>query len=31
VAMFIGLMGLSEESWFTGNTVRVDGGEDITG
>ena len=24
-------LGLSEESWLTGNTIRVDGGEDITG
>ena len=31
VAKFIALLGLSEESWLTGNTIRVDGGEDITG
>ena len=31
VAKFIGLVGLSEESWLTGNTIRVDGGEDIIG
>ena len=30
VAKFIALLGLSEESWLTGNTIRVDGGEDIT-
>ena len=29
VAKFIALLGLSEESWLTGNTIRVDGGEDI--
>ena len=31
VAKSISLLGLSEESWLTGNTIRVDGGEDITG
>ena len=31
VAKFIALLGLSEESWLTGNIIRVDGGEDITG
>ena len=31
VAKFIGLVGRSEESWLTGNTIRVDGGEDIIG
>ena len=31
VAKFIALVGLSEESWLTGNTIRVDGGEDIIG
>jgi NAD(P)-dependent dehydrogenase (short-subunit alcohol dehydrogenase family) len=31
VAKFIGLLGLSEEYWLTGNTIRVDGGEDIIG
>ncbi len=31
VANFIVLLGLSEESWLTGNTIRVDGGEDING
>ena len=31
VAKSIVLLGLSEESWLTGNTIRVDGGEDITG
>ena len=29
VAKFIALLGLSEDSWLTGNTIRVDGGEDI--
>ena len=31
VSKFIALLGLSEESWLTGNTIRVDGGEDIIG
>jgi len=31
VAKFIARVGLSENSWLTGNTIRVDGGEDITG
>ena len=31
VAKIIVLLGLSEETWLTGNTIRVDGGEDITG
>ncbi|MDP6570958.1 MAG: SDR family oxidoreductase [Candidatus Marinimicrobia bacterium] len=31
VAKSIALLGLSEESWLTGNTIRIDGGEDITG
>ena len=31
VAKFIALLGLSEESWLTGNTIRIDGGEDIIG
>ena len=31
VAKTIVLLGCSEESWLTGNTIRVDGGEDITG
>jgi len=31
VADIINLIGLSENSWLTGNTIRVDGGEDITG
>ena len=31
VAKFIALLGLSEDSWLTGNTIRIDGGEDITG
>ena len=31
VAKIIALLGLSKNSWLTGNTIRVDGGEDITG
>ena len=31
IAKTIALLGLSEETWLTGNTIRVDGGEDITG
>ena len=31
VAKTIALLGLSNNSWLTGNTIRVDGGEDITG
>tara|TARA_B100000700_G_scaffold141438_1_gene157406 strand:- start:621 stop:1397 length:777 start_codon:yes stop_codon:yes gene_type:complete len=31
VASIIKLIGLSENTWMTGNTIRVDGGEDITG
>ena len=31
VAKIIALLGLSENSWLTGDTIRVDGGEDITG
>ena len=31
VAKIIALLGLSGNSWLTGNTIRVDGGEDITG
>ncbi len=31
VAKAIGMLGLSETSWLTGNTIRIDGGEDITG
>jgi NAD(P)-dependent dehydrogenase (short-subunit alcohol dehydrogenase family) len=31
VAQYIALLGLTEETWLTGNTIRVDGGEDITG
>ena len=27
----ISLLGLSGNSWLTGNTIRIDGGEDITG
>ena len=31
VAKVIAMLGLSENSWLTGNTIRVDGGEDLTG
>ena len=31
VAKTVALLGLSENTWLTGNTIRVDGGEDITG
>jgi len=31
LASIISLIGLSEKTWMTGNTIRVDGGEDITG
>lgn len=31
VAKVVRMVGLSEDSWMTGNTIRVDGGEDITG
>lgn len=31
VAKAITLIGLSENTWMTGNVIRVDGGEDITG
>ncbi len=31
VANVISTLGLSNNSWLTGNTIRVDGGEDITG
>jgi NAD(P)-dependent dehydrogenase (short-subunit alcohol dehydrogenase family) len=31
VAKSIALLGISEECWLTGNTIRVDGGENITG
>jgi NAD(P)-dependent dehydrogenase (short-subunit alcohol dehydrogenase family) len=31
VAQTIATLGLSENSWLTGNTIRIDGGEDITG
>ena len=30
VAHIINILGTSEETWLTGNTIRVDGGEDIT-
>ena len=31
VAKYITLLGLAEETWLTGNIIRIDGGEDITG
>ena len=31
VAHVVSMLGHSEESWLTGNNIRVDGGEDITG
>ena len=31
VAHVVSMLGSSEESWLTGNNIRVDGGEDITG
>lgn len=31
IAAAITLLGLSEQTWLTGNVIRVDGGEDITG
>lgn len=31
IAHVVSMIGRSEESWLTGNTIRVDGGEDITG
>lgn len=31
VAKTIATLGLSENTWLTGNTIRIDGGEDITG
>ena len=31
IAKVISLLGLSEETWITGNNIRADGGEDITG
>ena len=31
VAKYIALLGLAEESWLTGNTIHIDGGEDIIG
>jgi enoyl-[acyl-carrier-protein] reductase (NADH) len=31
IARVITLLGMSEGSWLTGNVIRVDGGEDITG
>ena len=30
VAHIINILGKSEQTWLTGNTIRVDGGEDIT-
>ena len=31
VAKTIATLGWSENTWLTGNTIRIDGGEDITG
>ena len=31
IATFISLIGLSNNTWMTGNNIKVDGGEDITG
>jgi NAD(P)-dependent dehydrogenase (short-subunit alcohol dehydrogenase family) len=31
VAKYIVLLGLTEESWLTGNTISIDGGEDLIG
>ena len=31
IANVVSMLGLSENAWLTGNTIRVDGGEDITG
>jgi NAD(P)-dependent dehydrogenase (short-subunit alcohol dehydrogenase family) len=31
IAGIIALLGMSEDTWLTGNVIRVDGGEDITG
>ena len=31
VAQVISLIGLSNNTWMTGNVIRVDGGEDIVG
>ena len=31
VAKFVAMIGTSYDSWMTGNTIRVDGGEDIIG
>ena len=31
LAATISMIGLSENTWMTGNTIRIDGGEDITG
>lgn len=31
IAHIVSMIGCSEESWLTGNNIRVDGGEDITG
>tara|TARA_Y100001970_G_scaffold148115_1_gene181779 strand:+ start:154 stop:927 length:774 start_codon:yes stop_codon:yes gene_type:complete len=30
IAKIVALLGLSEETWITGNNIRADGGEDIT-
>jgi len=31
IAKYIALIGLNNNTWLTGNTIRIDGGEDITG
>ena len=31
IAKYIALIGLNSNTWLTGNTIRIDGGEDITG
>ena len=31
IAAAITLLGLSEQTWLTGNVIRLDGGEDISG
>ena len=31
IAKVIAMIGKSDSTWMTGNTIRVDGGEDLTG
>ena len=31
IANVISMIGISEDTWMTGNVIRIDGGEDITG